>query len=40
MSSRLRFECADCGKRVVPASYRAACPECQGELCDSTFEDR
>ncbi|WP_267491928.1 rubrerythrin-like domain-containing protein [Halapricum desulfuricans] len=34
-SSRVRFECVDCGKSVVPASYWAACPDCRGELRES-----
>lgn len=26
------FECVECGKWITPASYRAACPMCGGEL--------
>ncbi|MFA1610272.1 hypothetical protein [Halobellus rubicundus] len=32
MSSRRSFVCRDCGCRVTPGSFRARCPECDGEL--------
>ncbi|MFB6251789.1 MAG: hypothetical protein ABEI27_08925 [Halobellus sp.] len=32
MSSRRSFVCQECGSRVAPESFRARCPECDGEL--------
>ncbi|MFB6089883.1 MAG: hypothetical protein ABEJ97_02380 [Halobellus sp.] len=41
MSSRRSFVCRDCGCRVTPGSFRARCPECDGELgtTDATRRD-
>ncbi|MFB6305356.1 MAG: hypothetical protein ABEH47_09325 [Haloferacaceae archaeon] len=32
MAERASFVCGECGGRVSPTSYRAACPECGGRL--------
>ncbi|MDQ2053073.1 MULTISPECIES: hypothetical protein [Halobellus] len=32
MSGRQSFVCQDCGFRVSPGSFRARCPECNGDL--------
>ncbi|WP_311173192.1 hypothetical protein [Halobellus ordinarius] len=32
MSGRRSFICRECGARVSPGSFRARCPDCEGEL--------
>jgi len=32
MVERTPYVCRDCGQRVSTTSYRAACPDCDGEL--------